>query len=170
MPLTAEQRSAQNRLNARKSTGPRSAEGKQTSRLNAVKHGPRADPAPLPGEDVEAVARRAQTWNDYYDPQSPAAQHLVNECVRATLLSDRVARCHEATAARRAAAILEAREARQGEEVAALAERLAHDPAALDGLAATAAGCRWLAGRWDDLARRAGAVGGWSSREVKVVG
>src|SRR4051812_41285220 len=99
MSLTAEQRAEQNRINARKSTGPKTEEGKAKSRYNALKHGLRADPAALPGEDPEVVAGRARSWNEYYRPQSPAAQHLVNECVRATLMSDRAARYHEAAVA-----------------------------------------------------------------------
>ena len=40
-----------NRSNARKSTGPRTAEGKAASAQNAIKHGLRAKQAVIPGED-----------------------------------------------------------------------------------------------------------------------
>ena len=40
-----------NRLNARKSTGPRTAEGKAVASQNAIKHGLRAKQAVIPGED-----------------------------------------------------------------------------------------------------------------------
>ena len=49
-----------NRRNAQKSTGPRTTEGKDRVRLNALKHGLTASTAVLPGEDAEglAIARR----------------------------------------------------------------------------------------------------------------
>jgi hypothetical protein len=42
---------AANRANAQKSTGPRTAEGKAASRLNALKHGLDAESLIIPGED-----------------------------------------------------------------------------------------------------------------------
>lgn len=41
-----------NRANARRSTGPRTAEGKARSRMNALRHGLYADSDILPGEDA----------------------------------------------------------------------------------------------------------------------
>jgi hypothetical protein len=81
MSLTPEQRRLINQNNARRSSGPRSAEGKARSRGNALKHGLRAEVLPLPTEDPAVIAERARAWNDYYQPESPAAQHLVNSCV-----------------------------------------------------------------------------------------
>jgi hypothetical protein len=82
MSLTLEQRRDINAQNARKSTGPKSDQGKDRSRQNALKHGLRAEVLALPNEDPAIIAERADTWNDHYKPRSPAAQHLVNECVR----------------------------------------------------------------------------------------
>ena len=95
MSLTVEQRREIYRNNARKSTGPKTAEGKAASRRNALKHGMRAEVLALPNEDPEVIAARSDEWYDYYNPQSPAAKQLVNECVRATILSDRVATFHD---------------------------------------------------------------------------
>ena len=50
-----------NRRNAQHSTGPRTPEGKERSRLNALRHGLAAQSALLPGEDpadLDALARR----------------------------------------------------------------------------------------------------------------
>src|SRR4051794_7729814 len=90
MPLSPEERAAINLENARKSKGP-SPQGRTVVRWNAVKHGLRATADALPNEDPAVAAARTQAWNDFYQPQSPTAQHLVNECVRVTLLSDRLA-------------------------------------------------------------------------------
>jgi hypothetical protein len=99
MTLSTEHRAEINRHNASHSTGPKTDEGKDRSRRNALKHGLRADALALPNEDPELVAERCRAWNDYYQPQSPAAQHLVNECVQATLLSERCHRFHAAALA-----------------------------------------------------------------------
>src|SRR5438874_11117942 len=89
MPLSPEERAAINLENARKSTGP-SPQARSAVRWNAIKHGLRAAPGPLPNEDPAVAAARAEAWNSFYQPQSPEARHLVNECVRVTLLSDRL--------------------------------------------------------------------------------
>jgi hypothetical protein len=96
MTLTAAQRSEINERNASYSTGLKTASGRDKARRHALKHGLRADTLALPNEDPELVAERCRAWNDYYRPQSPAAQHLVNECVQATLLSERFHRFHAA--------------------------------------------------------------------------
>ena len=153
MTLTAAQRARKNRENARKSTGPKSDAGKAKSRANAVKHGLRAEVLALPNEDPEVVASRANAWNDYYQPQSPAAQHLVNQCVRATLLSDRVDRYHAAALTKQVREAEAAWENAQGDRVGPLTKLLATDPArALASLKRSAPGCRYLIGRWKALA------------------
>src|ERR1019366_6199527 len=91
-------------------------------------HGLRADALPMPGEDPELARQRADAWNDYYQPQRPAAQHVVNECARATLQADRVARFQAA------AVVWQVKEARRtwierrGKEVSQQVERLRNDP------------------------------------------
>ncbi len=167
MSLTADQRTEQNRQNARKSTGPKTAEGKARTRENAIKHGLRADALPIPGEDAEAVAARADAWNEYYKPQSPAAQHLVNECARATLQADRVAKFQTASI------VWQQKEAREhwidqrAKDVKAQAARLLKNPAeARKQLLATAAGCRWLITRWEMLQKSLQGRALWMNREA----
>src|SRR4051812_29481784 len=167
MPLTAEQRAEINRQNARNSTGPTSEQGKANSRRNALKHGLRAEALALPNEDPEVVAARTECWNAYYRPESPGAQHLVNECVAATLLSDRCHRYHQAALAK------QVREAKlywhQGREerVDALMDLMKTDPAgAVRGLVRTAHGCRELIERWERLDRLLAGQGHWHNPEV----
>ena len=57
-----------NRLNSQKSTGPRSAEGKAASSMNALKHGARAESRIIPGEDVQALAELAYAYRQDYEP------------------------------------------------------------------------------------------------------
>jgi hypothetical protein len=118
-----------------------------------LRHGLRAETLPLPNEDPTVVAARAEAWNTYYKPQSPAAQHLVNRCVNATLLADRCDRYHTAalTTQIRNAPLL--REYARENELDRLFEVLHSDPdTAVRDLGRTAYGCRWLLGRWTPLA------------------
>ncbi len=166
MPLTAEERAEINRRNASKSTGPRTEQGKAASRRNALKHGLRAEALALPNEDPAAVAARADAWNDYYQPQSPAAQHMVNACVSATLLSDRCQRYHEASLAKQVRDAEYAWEVQRDESVQALAVLLKTDPAtATRRLAHTADGCRWLIDQWERLLGALDARGRWTGPE-----
>jgi hypothetical protein len=166
MTLTAEQRADISRENGKKSRGPVSEQGKSRSRLNALRHGLRAEVLPLPNEDPAKVAEREAAWNDYYQPQSPAAQHLVTECVRATLLADR---CHAFHAAALSKQVREAPakwDAEQDDAVTNLTALLPNDPAeAVRLLKQSAAGCRWLLGRWERLADAFTAHGWWAAED-----
>lgn len=167
MTLTPEERRDVNRENARKSTGPRSEAGKARARFNAMKHGLRAETLPLPGEDPAVAAARAEAWNDYYRPASPAAQHLVNECARATLLADRVhARYHAAVTRQVRHADEDAFRARF-DEVEGLKELLRKDPPrALNGLCRSTLGLDYLLGRWEVLETALRTNGRWEADEL----
>ena len=60
-----------NRENARKSTGPRTAAGKNKSKFNACTHGMTARTVLLPGEDADALAARQQHLVDSFQPRNP---------------------------------------------------------------------------------------------------
>ena len=53
--MTSDKQADANRRNARKSTGPKTPEGKAAVRLNALKHGLLANDVLLPGEDESAL-------------------------------------------------------------------------------------------------------------------
>ena len=57
--MTSDKQADANRRNARKSTGPKTPEGKAVARLNAVKHGLLSQEVLLPGEDESALERFA---------------------------------------------------------------------------------------------------------------
>jgi hypothetical protein len=90
-------RTAANRLNAARSTGPRSPEGKARSRLNALKHGMTASLPLIPGEDPELVNARNAAWKEELNPQSDLQEYLVEQIVVSSL---QLARCDRAIAAR----------------------------------------------------------------------
>jgi hypothetical protein len=66
--MASEARIAANRLNAQKSTGPRTAEGKAVVAQNAVKHGLPAREGVLRGEDGEEFARHRETLLEELNP------------------------------------------------------------------------------------------------------
>ncbi len=142
MALTSKERSTINRQNAANSTGPRSDAGKAASRRNAIKHGLRAEALALPNEDVAVVAARNESWNDYYKPQSPAAQHLVNQCVQATLLADRCHQFHHAALSKQIREIQMHNDRFDEHDARAIAQGFAKDPAAtLHRLSQSGPGC-----------------------------
>ena len=74
---------AANRANAQKSTGPRSAEGKSVSRLNALRHTLDAKDLILPGEDPAAYRSLAEDYYQEFQPASPSELFHVETMLRA---------------------------------------------------------------------------------------
>jgi hypothetical protein len=78
-------------LNAQKSTGPRTPEGKQKASLNALRHGLTSQFAVIPGEDHELYQIHLQAFLDDYDPQSVSELHLVRSLADLAWRIDRTA-------------------------------------------------------------------------------
>ena len=89
MSATSEARVDANRLNARKSTGPRTEEGKQASRRNALKHGLAGAGVVMPESDAAEVDRRAAAFADEMDASGEVGHALAR---RAALNSVRMER------------------------------------------------------------------------------
>jgi hypothetical protein len=67
-----------NRRNARKSTGPRTLEGKASSSRNALTHGLTAEAIVLPHEEWSQYVELRLALLDTYQPANPAEQMLVD--------------------------------------------------------------------------------------------
>jgi hypothetical protein len=72
-----------NRLNAQKSTGPRTVEGKTASRQNALKHGVDAASIIIPGEDPGLYDQLAADYARDIRPNGALEQFQVDTLVRA---------------------------------------------------------------------------------------
>ena len=72
-----------NRLNALRSTGPRTDEGKAASRFNALKYGIEARSLVLPGEDPAALEALALDYHRQFNPAGPLEDYLVRTIVQA---------------------------------------------------------------------------------------
>ena len=117
-----------NRRNARKSTGPTSAAGKQRVRFNAMTHGLTAKTVVLPGEDADALQRRVEAFKDDVQPRGGAGG-LPGGAGGARLRQ--LDRAERTIAARLTDAMLHGQADaanRQADEVAVLAQRLFWDP------------------------------------------
>jgi len=128
--IVSDARIAANRANALKSTGPRTAEGKERSRCNSFKHGMTGEGVALSTEDAAAVEQRFAGFAAQFRPATEAGRVLAR---RAALLSVRIERCavHEAAAisTRVRAAEADFDEAREA-EVDHLIETIGDAPAA----------------------------------------
>jgi hypothetical protein len=72
-----------NRLNALKSTGPKSDEGKAKSSMNALRHGLTAEQAVLPHENEEEYEKIREGLLESYAPVDAAELAIVEELVNA---------------------------------------------------------------------------------------
>ena len=85
-----------NRQNAKKSTGPRTEDGKASTSQNALKHGLLARDAVLPGEDPADFDRHFQTFEDTIEPQNALEFALVRQIADAEWRLRRLARIETA--------------------------------------------------------------------------
>ncbi len=96
--MATEKQVEANRINAKRSTGPRTAEGKASVRLNALKHGLRVEVFDvLPNEDAAAFAARMEAWNRDLRPANEAEAELVRQIVCLTWKIDRAVRFEHTT-------------------------------------------------------------------------
>ena len=93
---TKPDRAAINRRNAQKSTGPRTPEGKNRSRFNAVKHGMTARTIVLPNEDASVLQMRLETWVNDLQPRNDVEKTLVEQAVHASWKLERADRAEVA--------------------------------------------------------------------------
>jgi hypothetical protein len=79
-----------NRINAQKSTGPRTPEGKAQSRRNGLLHGLTAKTCMLDGEDPEALTGIHADLSDKYHPQDTEEDFLVERMAKARCRYNRI--------------------------------------------------------------------------------
>jgi hypothetical protein len=92
IPHSAEIKRAQiNQANAQHSTGPKSAEGKKKSSLNALRHGLTGQIVVMPTEDLEAYQRHLESFTAECNPKGPIEAHLVQALADTSWRLNRVA-------------------------------------------------------------------------------
>jgi hypothetical protein len=166
MSLSRVERSAINKANASHSTGPKSEDGKNSSRRNSLKHGLTARRLTLPDDDPAETQELLDRWLDDYPPQTAAQEHLIEQCVTAALLQKRVTRSHFAAIfeqVRRATSDLESERARVCRENIKMLKDDPHE--ALERLMETSHGLFYLRNRWNVLSDEFKRKGFWSDDE-----
>jgi hypothetical protein len=81
--VTSDKQARANRQNARKSTGPKTPEGKSVVRLNALKHGLLSQDILLPGEDEAALTELGERLRDELQPVGELEDLLVEQIIAA---------------------------------------------------------------------------------------
>jgi hypothetical protein len=164
---TSEARIQANRQNALKSTGPKTPEGKDRSRANALKHG--LCSTVLVPEDLAAVSERANEWFYCLKPQNPHQSWLISKIAVISLRIDRSERMERRLRDR---AMLRAELVWDDDrmlEVESLAAKLSRRPSEISRqLRATPQGCDWLLTRWAILAQAAEKVGSWNPEQTRL--
>src|SRR4030081_2011672 len=82
--MATDKQIAANRLNAQKSTGPKTPEGRAAVRLNGVKHGLTAETIVLKGESEADFTNLLDSLEAEHDPATPTEEALVVQLALAT--------------------------------------------------------------------------------------
>ena len=90
--MTSDKQIEANRQNARKSTGPRTPEGKDRASNNAVKHGLLSQDVLIPGEDGAALRELSERLQEELEPVGELEDMLVDRIVAAYWRLRRVGR------------------------------------------------------------------------------
>ena len=75
--MASEKQMVANRVNAKRSTGPKSTQGKALSRMNAYRHGLTAETIVIGDEDPRAFDRLRAQLEEEYDPRPGIESELV---------------------------------------------------------------------------------------------
>src|SRR5438874_5805654 len=90
--MSSEQQIEANRLNAQKSTGPSTPEGRAAVSLNGLKYGLYAKTLILPGEDPAEFDALLDRFHAEYQPATPTEEGFVSQIVMATWRRARIQR------------------------------------------------------------------------------
>jgi hypothetical protein len=93
--MSSDAQIAANRLNAEKSTGPTSPQGKANSRFNSLKSGLYAKSAVLPGEDPAERETLGESFRERFQPKTPEQAGPVDELIRGNWILRRLRRSEE---------------------------------------------------------------------------
>ncbi|MEO6809858.1 MAG: hypothetical protein ABI353_12160 [Isosphaeraceae bacterium] len=165
--VVSDKQMAANKANAQKSTGPRTAQGKASSRRNAVKGGLTGDGIVMP-EDLEAEVQAEITiFAARFQPTDDYEHRLIRQAAVGSVRFDRLQKAQDARLALHRTTATRTWDETRAAEVLELADLLMDDPAeATRRLQRTAEGCDYLWDAWDDLKTRLDDVGEWDDDKL----
>ena len=148
--------------------GPRTPEGKQRSRRNALKHGLRATVL-TPDEMIDDVIHRTVDFVKELQPRTVYQEWLVSQIALATVQLDRCAALGILDLQRRINNAGPCWDLDRRRDVGALAAGLKHNPARVRrALEATRHGVDWLLEHWNGLAEVLNDVGAWDEAQQRL--
>jgi hypothetical protein len=123
-----------NRRNSQKSTGPRTDEGKNRSRMNALDHGCRAHVLVLPSEEFGAYENECRAWKLSFKPRNPAEEFLIEGIVSMGCLTKRIEQAHTARLTKRMHYGIFEEDAEEEQRVIELGQKLFRDATGVGAL------------------------------------
>jgi hypothetical protein len=167
--MSTEAQRLANQQNALKSTGPKTTDGKESSRRNALKHGLTGSGEVLTRSDDRKFRKTLKAWREHLQPIDVLEDCLV---ARAVLAEVRLKRCLKkdlADLGRRKKRATKRWEVRQEKAVNEHAELLETEPAqAVAQLETSSRGCGWLIGQWQKLAAALQEPGSWDDAQASL--
>jgi hypothetical protein len=155
-----------NRRNAQKSTGPKTPEGKERSRRNALKHG-FSSQVVLPDQDRPAFEATLDRWNREAGPDNVVEEHLIRRAAVGSVILDRLDEARERSRQEVAREAVRRWEEKQRHRARRKAQDLSKDPFNIvNDLEATAFGCDWLMRQWLALDSELSIGKSWDQRAV----
>jgi hypothetical protein len=166
--IVSEARISANKRNAQLSTGPRSEQGKMSSRKNALKHGLCA--IVVVPESLELLQKRSMEFFETLKPQDEVHAWMVREAALCSIRIDRAGRIERKVRDKISLRAELTWDDDRRFEVEVLGRSLGKDPAAtVEALRRTPLGCEWLMTRWAMLARSADTQEGvWTDEQTKM--
>ena len=165
--IVSEKRKEANRRNAQKSTGPRTEEGKDRSRENAIKHGLTA--RVVFREDAEAMQEEAEAVFYSLKPRNPFQAGLAEQVALCNVRIRRAQAIERRIRDKRALRAMTSWDEDRKLDAERLAAGLAARPAEVVAeLRRTPQGCDWLIGRWAILAYLAEDNEKWDDGQTRL--
>jgi len=161
--VVSDRKRTANQANAKRSTGPKTPEGKAKVSLNAVTHGLRAETVVLPFENRDEFEAMRQGWFEDWKPQTATRLALVERAVAGAWRLRRCVKVEHDRIADKINAAVEAYEERTLAWVKEGARLFVTNPArGVEILESDPRGVEGLIKLWEGLARAADDPRGWS--------
>lgn len=149
---TSQAKIVANQMNAQKSTGPRTEEGKARSRWNAIRHGMRAEQCAMYDENQAALDLECEQWVDELVKEGTVARRFAEKAFKAYVRSNRCERAEEAEIADLVKQADLNFLAGHFDRIRDLALKFESSPAStVLELRTTPEGCDWLRAHWEEL-------------------
>jgi hypothetical protein len=166
MDTPPDRKAEANRRNAQKSTGPKTAEGKERSRRNALKHG-FASVVVVPDRDRAAYEATLERWTREAGPDNVVEEHLIRRAAIGSVILNRLDEAREKSRQEVAREAVRRWEEKQRHRTRRKAQDLSKDPFnTVTDLESTAFGCDWLIRQWLALDAGLGIGKSWDQRTV----